>query len=281
MKLFWRKKEPEINFDEIRQHELKEIGLCLQEFRQHKNLSLETICEQIHIPIRLLKAMEEAHLHELPEPIYTRELLKKYANYLGLNGDEFASHFHVEINEKNKKKSIKPILNLSLFPLKFNPVYVYLLYIFLIFISVRNLGKFLQTSPLTVTYNAPVQKIEKTTQKTIPPQPKENQSSSSTPTSSYVPIVQKQEEKKPTLPKEIQVKITAQDQSWIRVVVDGKKEFEGVLKKGDQRKWTAKESLTIRAGNAGGLLVILNEDKPKTLGNPGQVEEVTFKPQES
>jgi cytoskeletal protein RodZ len=275
MKLFWHKKEPEINFDEVRKQELKEIGLCLQEFRQHKNLSLETICEQIHIPIRLLKAMESAHLQELPEPIYTRELLRKYANYLGLNGDEFASHFHIEINEKDRKKTIKPIFNLTVFRLSFNPVYLYFIYIFLIFISVKNLGKFVQTPPLSVTYNPPVQKIDKIETEKIPAKIPENKSPS------YVQVVQKQEEKKPTLPKEIQIEIKVQEQSWVRVVVDGKKEFEGVLNKGDQRKWTAKETLTIRAGNAGGVLVTLNEDKPKTLGNLGQVEEVTFKPQES
>jgi hypothetical protein len=63
-------------------------------------------------------------------------------------------------------------------------------------------------------------------------------------------------------------------------MVDGKTEFEGVLTRGTEQKWTAKETITIRTGNAGGLLVTLNKENPKTLGNLGQIQEVTFRTQD-
>jgi hypothetical protein len=91
-----------------------------------------------------------------------------------------------------------------------------------------------------------------------------------------IPVIENKEESPPK-PKQVMVDITVQDQCWVRVIIDGKTEFEGVLNKGDQRKWTAKEKLTIRAGNAGGLLVGFNEQKAKTLGKLGQVAEITFK----
>jgi hypothetical protein len=65
-------------------------------------------------------------------------------------------------------------------------------------------------------------------------------------------------------------------QSWVRVVVDGKIEFEGVLSEGTAREWEASKQLILRAGNAGGVMVSLNNGVAKRLGEPGAVEEVTF-----
>ena len=38
------------------------------------------------------------------------------------------------------------------------------------------------------------------------------------------------------------------------------------------------KALTIRAGNAGGVVVSVNESQAETLGQPGMVKEVTFAP---
>jgi hypothetical protein len=52
------------------------------------------------------------------------------------------------------------------------------------------------------------------------------------------------------------------------------------LQPGETRLWTADQALTIRAGNAGGVLVSFNEGQAETLGQPGMVKEVTFAPNE-
>jgi hypothetical protein len=70
--------------------------------------------------------------------------------------------------------------------------------------------------------------------------------------------------------------VTLKAESWVRVVADGKKQFEGLLPQGTQRTWVAKEQLTVRVGNAGGVLVNFNQEQAKLLGQPGQVQEVTF-----
>lgn len=38
----------------------------------------------------------------------------------------------------------------------------------------------------------------------------------------------------------------------------------------------ANKELTVRAGNAGGVLIAVNKKEAKQLGQPGQVEEVTY-----
>jgi hypothetical protein len=73
------------------------------------------------------------------------------------------------------------------------------------------------------------------------------------------------------------VEIKLEDKSWLRVVVDGKTEFEGIVTKGTEKTWVANQQLTIRAGNAGAVLVAFNEEEAKHLGERGQVQEVTYK----
>ncbi|GAB4351855.1 MAG: hypothetical protein Fur0042_20220 [Cyanophyceae cyanobacterium] len=78
-------------------------------------------------------------------------------------------------------------------------------------------------------------------------------------------------------PQGIRVEMVARDQSWVRVVVDGKVEFEGVLKAGMEQGWSAKESLVVRSGNAGGIVLSHNGAEPKPMGEPGTIQEQEFK----
>lgn len=64
-------------------------------------------------------------------------------------------------------------------------------------------------------------------------------------------------------------------QSWIRVVADGKTQFEGVLPAGTQRIWIAQQ-LTVRASNAGAVLITFNQEETEQMGALGEVQEITF-----
>jgi Domain of unknown function (DUF4115) len=68
------------------------------------------------------------------------------------------------------------------------------------------------------------------------------------------------------------------DDSWVSVVVDGKQDYEGTLKEGSQKVWTAQQKVIIKAGNAGGVMAAFNDGKAKRLGEPGSVQEVSFPP---
>jgi cytoskeletal protein RodZ len=78
--------------------------------------------------------------------------------------------------------------------------------------------------------------------------------------------------------KPVQVEVTMTAQSWLRVVVDGKTEYEGVMAEGTQRVWAAESQLTVRAGNAGGVMLAYNNGQAEPMGEPGAVREVTFAP---
>lgn len=81
----------------------------------------------------------------------------------------------------------------------------------------------------------------------------------------------------PESPIQLEIKLTGE--SWLEVEIDGKKEFEGLLKKGEERNWQAKSELNLYAGNAGDVMVSFNGSAAKPLGSPGEVGEATYKPQ--
>jgi hypothetical protein len=64
--------------------------------------------------------------------------------------------------------------------------------------------------------------------------------------------------------------------SWLRVVVDGKTQFEGVLAKGNNRTWEGQKNLKVRLGNAGGVILTYNDQLIGPIGKPGQVAEKEF-----
>jgi hypothetical protein len=74
----------------------------------------------------------------------------------------------------------------------------------------------------------------------------------------------------------VQIGVTLKEKSWIRVVADGKVQYEGELPQGSQRTWIAQGELTVKAGNAGGVLVSVNKQQAKQLGEPGKVKQVTI-----
>lgn len=76
--------------------------------------------------------------------------------------------------------------------------------------------------------------------------------------------------------KPIRVNVALSSRSWLRVVVDGRTDFEGILEQGTQRTWTATRELRVRAGDAGAVTVTYNDDQPKPMGKAGSVQQVIF-----
>ena len=69
----------------------------------------------------------------------------------------------------------------------------------------------------------------------------------------------------------IKLAIRAQENCWIQLHCDGKKIFEGILKKGMKESWNAKEKMKLSLGNAGGVEIELNDRILSPVGRKGQV----------
>lgn len=258
---------------------LAELGNWLRQFRQEQELSLEDVASRTLIPVRILRAIEEGELDILPEPIYVQGFIRRYADILGINGIEFASTFPTEARVVPPQQSwVSAMIETQL-----RPLHLYLLYTVIVVSAVSGLSYLLnrsnpqiarydalqttKPSPVALGPNLPVP-----SPKTASPNAAESPAPSPLPTASpaATPFPS------PTSDQPVRVSLTLTSQSWVRVVADGKTEFEDVLPEGTKRTWTGAKEITIRAGNAGGVVVSHNESQPKTMGIPGDVAELTF-----
>ncbi|OUL17571.1 helix-turn-helix domain-containing protein [Nostoc sp. RF31YmG] len=251
---------PTLPVEQQRAEKLAEIGGQLWASRQEQGLSLEEVVSLTRIPKRLLQAIEEGNLEDLPEPIYIQGLIRQFADALGFNGMEFASNFPIVYQQVNPKPAwtTKPINQLR-------PLHLYLLYIFVIICSVSGLSQLLNNSALqaSTTPNRP------NSQKESLAQPQQTQSKQAPEVNPYNNTLLTTKDGQP-----VQIGVTLKASSWIRVVADGKTQFEGTLPEGSHRTWKAQEQLTVKTDNAGGVLMSVNQQQPKEMGELGKVEEV-------
>ncbi|QSJ17252.1 helix-turn-helix domain-containing protein [Nostoc sp. UHCC 0702] len=257
--------QPRLSLEEIRSQKLSELGAKLSASRQEKGLSLEEMVVLTKIPRRLLQAIEEGNLDELPEPIYIQGLIRQFADALGFNAVEFALDFPIASG---------PIISEPPGKIRFmsqlRPLHLYLLYIFVIVCSVSSLSQLLNNADLKAN-NTESKPQQQTSLKTEPTQTQST--AKAQPVSDTLSSIKDNQS--------LQISVTLKASSWIRVVADGKTEFEGVLPEGTRRVWKAQEQLTVKTDNAGGVMMSVNQEKAKQMGEPGKVEEVKIaaKPQ--
>lgn len=247
-----------------KQHQqLIEIGQSLQRIRMDKGISLETVASQTLIPQRLLVAIETGNIDELPEPFYIKALIVKYARAIDaeksisiptLTPDSSASSPVAQTTAKRHS------INFQL-----RSLHLYLLYVLLVIISVKGITALIERP---VIVNQPPALENNTSDKPVANVNPTQADKSSDSLPQFV--------SQATNSESVMVGINLQDRCWLKVMVDGKLAFEGTLPKGTKRTWTGKEEVTIRAGNAGGVMITFNNGQKQILGAPGQVEEVTY-----
>ncbi len=253
MKWFKRKEKEKVNpttsLEEQRAETLREMGAKLRATREQHGFSLEEVENYTKIPRRLVKGIEEANFDELPEPVYIRAFIRQYADALGYKGSEFASTFPVGTS----RVSLKPVWKNPSFA-QLRPTHLYLLYVFLILGSVSGLSNWLSNATMISSETQPIETRDQSVDR--------------------IKLIPSKTEIISQAKKEVQVGVTLKESSWIKVIADGKTTFEGTLEQGTKKTWTAQKELTVKAGNAGGVLVSINEEQAKKMGKPGQVEQL-------
>ena len=215
-------------------------------------------------------AIEQGHLEELPEPFYTKILIKKYANILGLT--DIPDYTVVNLDQaavtakSSKQLNLKKYLPKWQFPkIQLRSQHLYLIYLILVGIAVKGIATVVDNPRTTDEPSLFTETdISQTTSTPIANSPANN-STSQLVTQSNTKVADS-----------VVVDVSVKERCWLKVEVDEKVEFEGILLKGTNRSWTGREKITIVAGNAGGIVVTYNKGQGKILGEPGEVEEVTY-----
>ncbi|WP_287128611.1 RodZ domain-containing protein [Candidatus Cyanaurora vandensis] len=245
--------------------QLAAIGLLFVQARTRQNLALEDLSEQLRIPGHYLIAIEQAQVEKLPEPVYVRGFVRKYAQALNLGEDPQVVQFlhqktDITLPLRNQAQSLpakgKPSLLLQWGG-----------YGLAVVVVVVGLSAALNTywpQLLPFPPNPPL--AQQPTEPVEVPSPPIVKAPLANPTPAPPQSADG--------PLNLAMNVTAN--SWSRVVVDGKTQFEGTLTKGDTRKWQAQKSLKVRLGNAGGVILTYNDKVLGPAGKSGEALTRTF-----
>ena len=79
----------------------------LKNTRLDKEWELPDISKKLKVPAKYLEALENGEVACYPQEPYCSLIIKDYADYLGLNGQEMLSFFRRDFEQNKKNKSIK------------------------------------------------------------------------------------------------------------------------------------------------------------------------------
>ncbi len=219
------------------------IGQKLSEKRRELGKTIKDVELTLKISSRYLEAIENDDFDKLPSPTYAKAFLSDYATFLGLDKDEIVEEFEALYLSRPEKESLaKPGF---VFPEWSGTFLALVLLASLFFLSLYYLFSYVRSQNPPVKTKTP---SEKELPATVPTPEPTAQPETTTPTETPPqPISEK---------VNLKVRITGKA-SWIRVIVDGEKVYEGMMRQGEEKKWEGQE-IKLRVGNASSTVVIVN-----------------------
>lgn len=86
---------------------MEKIGKKLKKTREKKELSKKKVQRDIKIHSRIITAIEEAKIDDLPGPIYVKNFIREYAKYLGLDPKPLLEQFSYTAKNNFKPESFQ------------------------------------------------------------------------------------------------------------------------------------------------------------------------------
>ncbi len=246
----------------------KTVGEILREARLAKNLSLNDVEQGISVRARYLEAVENGEYDKTPGEVFVKGMIRSYGNYLGLDGLELVTKYKAssagiaaeEARSQGIREAEKVRLNIQLkdprdigsgtgrMELPNLPFKQIAMGAVAVLILVA--GYFAVPAAIDWVSNRPT---ESTTQET----PAQQTASTGT-NAATAPVSD-----------EVKVDLDATADCWLEVAGDGKELFSGILGKGQNRSFTAKEKIVIKYGNIGAMKIIANGKLQELHGETG------------
>ncbi len=254
---------------------MAQLGEMLRAAREEYGLTLEEVEAAIHIRRHLLEALEENDLKAFPSPIIARGLIRNYARYLNLDPIEALKLYDGNGTVPVKGQRLTPdgiqFMNLSMTPRSFiNWEFIFGIvlgfviigggaYLYLFYGSLLQIGAI----PATPTKTPRVTGVTEDAALLLPTvtPPPTNTSTPIPPTDTPTPVIY----------TGVSVELVIKQPSWIQILADDVKVFEGILQASENRSWSGQQRVAIRAGNGGGVEVIVNGVNRGLMGAEGQV----------
>lgn len=272
-----------------------EIGQRLKHQRELLGLSLDDVEQHTHLRKHYLGALETGTLDALPSPVQGRGMLHNYSEFLGLDTDavllRFAEGLQARLTASQPREPATgprttrrtPILPLPIRRLLSGEFLVgtfFILFLvgFMVWgairvFTLRDRREPAPTAPpiaevlLAPTTAAP-------TSSPIPPSP--TNPAQSIPDEQIANNTAEVAAPGSTDSDLVQIYITVRQRTWMRVLVDGKVEFEGRVFPGTAYQYAGEDSVEILTGNGAALQVFYAQSDLGPLGLLGEVVHLVF-----
>jgi cytoskeletal protein RodZ len=253
------------------------IGGKLREERVRKGLSLEVISTQTRITTKFLHAIESEKDELLPGTVFTRNFVRQYASALGMDPEPLLTRLpRVDVESAPlPEPPANPTKRVPWDPRITAAISATLWLIAATSASVAAYVYYSRPKPViaarqTVPAVAATPALKPVVSPDPLPAPPESEMES-VPPAQAAPVTSAPGDDHP-----VQVVLTAREASWVKILVDGRLGFSGLLNARETRSVAADKLVLVTAGNAGGVDISLNGKLLDPLGPSGQVRTVNL-----
>ena len=251
---------------------MAQLGETLKQEREAQGITMDDVERDTHIQRQYLEALENNNFKLFASPVMARGMIRNYAKYLNLDPIEALTLYDGNGLVPVKGQRLTPngieFMDLAMSP---RPMVNWeLLFGVFLFLAVLGAGGYLfygnfsQPSVTATATKTPM--AEGITDEsalllpTVTPLPT---NSPTPPPSTETPT--------PTIYAGVTVELVIKQPSWVQILSDDIKVFEGILQAGETNSWSGQRRVAIRAGNGGGVEVFVNGTSRGLMGPEGQV----------
>jgi cytoskeletal protein RodZ len=250
-----------------------QLGETLKAARENKGLTLTDVEEATHIRQHLIEALEKNNTKIFPSPVIARGMIRNYAKFLELDPIEALKLYDGNGVVPVKGQRLTPhgieFMNLSMAPrplINWELVFGILIG-FVVFGTAGYLayGTVFQPTNIiaTPTKTPRATGISEDSALLLPTTtpPPTNTPTPIPPTSTPTPVIY----------TGVYVQLVMRESSWIQILADDVKVFEGIVQAGETPNWSGERRVAIRAGNGGGVEVVVNGQSRGLMGAEGEI----------
>ncbi|MGD8366870.1 MAG: DUF4115 domain-containing protein [Desulfobacterales bacterium] len=268
------------------------FGRYLRSVRREKGISLEQISKETRIGLDTLNLIEQEDLSGLPAEVFVKGFIRSYAKAVGADGDRAVAAYLISLSRLQRiEQSEADLDRLSnrFWPHMMMAAGILIVVIVVSIFALSGLQRQEapteppETSALPEEAAPPPEKAPSAPMPTVsvqaPAEKEETGPAGGSAGPSVLPTESTPKERdlsgpgpaKPQSAKQI-LEITAEAETWMKIVIDNEKIKEVTLKPGDRLALEASEGFELLIGNAGGVSMRLNGAPVTVGGKSGQVK---------
>lgn len=264
------------------------IGHRLRQERERLGIPVSEIARETRISARYLEAIETEDTRTLPQDFFYRSFVRQYAEYLGISAEEISGTLRRELPILEEVSIPSPAVAsiIPVTPLE-HPQPAAFRTPVVTFDEVRTSKRWLAVAALLLVGSVSYLISRRTSgESPAPPVAAQVQTPnradtavpvSSTPGAPAVPVGPVATVQATNLGSgRLQIVISAREQTWIKLVADGKNIYMGLIEPGQSQAIQNASNAELLTGNAGGIEVKQNGRSLPGLGSSGEVRTVVF-----